>query len=118
MVQGKASFFQANGVLLLVVGILAGFIGGYAFSRAGAPAQPVTPLTLNTGGAVNCPHTLDPGDQEIIAGLQCPDPACTQQVGVCHCDRCHAIEDRVKVLLGDGVARDQIRQQIVSEFNL
>ncbi len=117
MTQQKASFFQANSVLLLVVGLLAGFIGGYAFSRQGAPVQQPPTLTANPSTA-NCPHQLDPGDQHIIAGLQCPDPGCTQQIGVCHCDRCHQIEDRVKVLLADGVDPEQVREQIIAEFNL
>ncbi len=104
----------ASGVLLLIVGLLIGFIGGYAISRQGAPATPVT-YNLNTQ-TNTCPHALDAADAPVLEGLICPSPGCNNLLLNDHCAVGHSIQDRAKQLLRDGKTHEEARQEIVAEY--
>lgn len=114
--QTKARSGQISGVLLLVVGLLAGFVGGYAIGQRGAPAGP---LVLDSPTATSdCPHELDPGDQDILAGFICPAPQCADPLLTCHCDIAHQIKDEVKQMLADGQSPDEVREEIRAKHKL
>lgn len=105
-----------NALLLVVVGILVGFIGGYLVGQnfqTGAPAG----VQATAGGAVNCPHALDIKDAWILAGFRCPGTADSQVLLTdCHCPTSHGIEDRVKSELANGKPGQQIRQELIEEY--
>jgi hypothetical protein len=107
---------QVNKILLLVVGLLAGFIGGYAVARHGAPATGIASGALT--GSTTCQWELDPADQDIIAGFICPSPQCTDPLAGCHCETAHQVKKRVKDLLAAGKTPDEVRAEIQAEYNL
>jgi hypothetical protein len=113
----KTSSTPISGVLLLVVGILAGFIGGYAIARQGAPVS-ADIQTLGQPQTGDCPHNLEPGDRPILAGFICPAPECTDPVVDCHCELAHRIKDQVKVLLREGKSHEEIRAEIREQYKL
>jgi len=114
--QVKPQGGQVSGILLLILGLLAGFIGGYAISHRGAPTTGFAPNTLS--GASDCQFELAPADQGIIAGFICPAPECTDPLLGCHCETAHQIKQRVKNLLASGVSPEVARSQIQAEYNL
>jgi hypothetical protein len=114
--QNGKSGGQVSNVLLLIVGLLAGFIGGYAIAHQGSPATGIAPNAL--AGASTCQYELDPADQGIIAGFICPAPECTDPLLGCHCETAHQIKQRVKNLLASGVSPDEARTQIQAEYSL
>ena len=112
----KTNAVPVSSVLLLVVGLLAGFIGGYAIARQGAPA---TPISYNLGSPTSdCQHELDPADRSILVGFICPAPACNDAVLDCHCDIAHQIKDRVKALLAEGKPLEDVRREIQEQYKL
>ncbi len=112
----RTNAMPVSSVLLLVVGLLAGFIGGYAIARQGAPA---TPVSYNLGSPTSdCQHELDPADRSILAGFICPAPACNDPVLDCHCDIAHQIKDRVKALLAEGKPQENVRSEIQEQYKL
>jgi len=107
---------QANIILLLLVGLLVGFIGGYVVGNQGAPAGAGS---FDLGNpATTCPHELDPGDRHILAGFVCPAPECADQILDCHCATAHQIKDQVKQLLAEGRSPEEIRTQIQAQYKL
>lgn len=114
--ESKSTAGPVSGVLLLIVGLLAGFIGGYAIARQGAPATPVTSNTLNP--AANCQHALDPADRPVLTGIICPSPECTDPLLDCHCDIAHQIKDRAKELLAQGKSHEEVRREIKLQYDL
>jgi hypothetical protein len=103
-----------SSILLLIVGLLTGFIGGYAIARQGAPA---TPVTFNSGNqTANCPHALDAADAPVLEGLICPAPNCSDPVLTCHCATAHQIQDQAKALLAEGKTHEEARQAIVAQY--
>ena len=112
----KTNAVPVSSVLLLVVGLLAGFIGGYAIARQGAPA---TPVSYNFGSSTSdCQHELDPADQSILEGFICPAPQCADALLTCHCETAHQIKDQVKDLLRQGNTDEEIRREIKEQYNL
>jgi len=107
---------QVSSILLLIVGLLAGFIGGYAISHQGATTTGSARNALT--GASTCQFELDPADQDIIAGFICPAPECADPLSGCHCDIAHQIKQQVKNLLAGGVSPEDVRSQIQAEYNL
>ena len=104
----------ASGILLLIVGLLAGFVGGYAVARHGMPAAPAR-YDLGTQ-ATTCPHALDPEDAPVLEGLVCPSPGCNNLLLNDHCAVGHNIQDHVKQLLRDGKSHEEARQEIIAEY--
>jgi len=105
-----------NAVLLVVVGLLVGFIGGYLVGQSFQPATTAGTQTA-AGTTATCPHALDVKDAWIVAGFRCPGTADAQiLLSDCHCPTSHGIEDRVKSELANGKTGDQIRQEFIAEY--
>ena len=114
--ETKAGAGQVNRVLLLVVGLLIGFIGGYAIGHQGAPsgAGALDAITA----AADCPHELDPADRDILAGFICPATQCSDALLHCHCEIAHQIKDRVKQLLAEGKSPEEVRAEVKTKDDL
>lgn len=105
-----------NAVLLVMVGLLVGFIGGYLVGQGIQPAATVGG-TQTAATAAACPHALDIKDAWIVAGFRCPGtPDAQVLLSDCHCPTSHGIEDRVKSELANGKTGDQIRQELMAEY--
>lgn len=105
-----------NAALLVVVGILVGFIGGYLVGQNVQTATTAGTQTA-TASTATCPHALDVKDAWITAGFRCPGtPDAQVLLSDCHCPTSHGIEDRVKSELANGKPGDQIRQELIAEY--
>ena len=102
---------SVNLTLVLAASLLVGFIGGYLFGLGG-PIAAVTTQAVARG----CPHDLDPADQYIIAGFQCPNPADMRPLQDCHCDLAHQIKDWVKEELSKGKDGPEIRRALEERY--
>ena len=114
--QTKAQAPRANTLLFLLVGLLVGFIAGYAISRQGAP--PGTTAIDAASVSARCPHELDAGDRHILEGFICPSPQCTDPVLDCHCETAHRIKDRVKQLLAEGKPPEEVREEVKEQYKM
>lgn len=111
MTTSRTSGFPAHPALLLVLGILLGFLGGIFVGQRG-------PMAVSTGALAQgpCPHELASVDEYIIAGLICPIPPCTDPLLTCHCDGAHEIKNRIKQELGQGKDGLVIREELKIQY--
>lgn len=114
--QTKAKTPPVNSLLLLFVGLLVGFIAGYAISHQGAP--PGTAAIDAASRSASCPHELAAGDRHILEGFICPSPQCTDPVLDCHCETAHQIKDRVKQLLAEGKPPEEVRAEVKEQYKM
>lgn len=107
---------KVNTALMLIVGLLVGFIGGYLIGQNNPGGIPSGSVATQTG-AVQCPHALAPADRWILAGFRCPGTDSLQAALVdCHCPVAHGIQDRVKSELELGHTGERIRQELMDEY--
>ena len=100
-----------NPALVLLASLLVGFSGGYLVGQRG-PIAAVSMQAVVRG----CPHQLDPADQYIIAGFQCPNPADMRPLQDCHCDLAHQIKDWIKEELSKGKDGPEIRRALEERY--
>jgi len=105
-----------SSALLFLVGLMAGFVGGYAISHRGAPpaAAALDAVTRATAD----PYALAPADRDIIEGFKCPAPMCSDLILDCHCDTANRIKQTVKQLLSEGKSPEEVRSEVRAQFNL
>ena len=107
---------QVSSALLLLVGLLAGFIGGYAISHRGTP--PAASALDAVAAAGNCPYELAPADRDILEGFKCPAVTCSDLLLDCHCEVAHKIKQTVKQLLAEGKSPEEVRSEVRAQYNL
>jgi hypothetical protein len=100
-----------NLALVMVLGLLAGFIGGYMVGQHGPIA-----VTADPGVAPPCPFELSAADEYIIAGFSCPAPVCQDPLLTCHCDEAHEIKTKIKQELGQGKDGSVIREELIQRY--
>ncbi len=107
---------KVNTALMLIVGLLVGFIGGYLIGQTNPGGIPAASVASQTG-ATQCPHALAEQDRWILAGFRCPGSDALQAaLADCHCVVAHGIQDRVKSELEAGRTGEQIRQELMDEY--
>jgi len=105
-----------NNLLILVLGLLAGFIGGYFIGQKTPNGIPSGQFVAQAN-AVECPHALDEHDRYILAGFRCPATPDVQAILLdCHCAVAHSIMDRVKSELEVGKEGMVIRDELIAEY--
>ena len=99
---------RVNGVLLVLVGLLAGLIVGYAIGAKMAPSN-ANILTQTT--ARN--DVIPPDNAWIVDGLTCPMVGCTNPLAICQSDIARSIRIWVNGQLALGRPGEDIRAEII-----
>ena len=100
---------RVNSLLLLVIGLLVGVIAGYMFGRSENPGRQSggagTTLLLN--------DRITAENQWIVAGMNCPEPGCTNTLLECNSNLSRQVRNWVNQQLDAGVPGQEIRRGII-----
>lgn len=102
---------RVSPILIILAGLLVGFVAGFLFGQQGPIA-----VTAAPGVAPPCPFELSAADEYIIAGFSCPSPACQDPLLTCHCDEAHKIKTKIKEELQLGKDGSVIREELIKEY--
>ncbi len=98
---------RSNKTLLLLVGILSGFIAGYLVGQQGRlESIPATVVALDSA--------IAPENDWIVDGLTCPAPGCMNPLQSCQSDISRRIRNWVNEQLRAGRSGHDIRQEIIT----
>lgn len=109
--EKSQSTLPASPILLILVGILAGFVGGFFVGQQGPMA-----VTAGAVAAGPCPDELAQVDEYIIAGFICPIPPCQDELLTCHCEGAHKMKNKIKQELAQGKDGLIIREELKAQY--
>jgi cytochrome c-type biogenesis protein CcmH/NrfF len=112
-VNGTSKNPPVNAILMVLVGLLIGFIGGYFIGRSNAlPAATIATQATQA----ECPHSLAQADRYVLAGFRCPGTDASQVLLLdCHCPTAHGIMDQCKSELAAGKSGEVIREEVMQQ---